>query len=75
MLLANVFDYEVVYNQTERDGTPFVGEESWCVMGCMVSMCSQVFDEAIVGEYAGLWKSVHSFAYFNEEVSVVDETC
>jgi hypothetical protein len=73
VVAAGVLDSEVINNQTEHDGTGSMGEETVRVFCSYVAVLGEMLDESIVGELASLGKTVHSFADFNEDVSIVDE--
>ena len=73
MLLADVFDAEVVDDKGEGDGACDVSEETGSVFGGDVALGGEMFLEAMVGKDASLWKAIHAFADFHLDHVVVDE--
>ena len=70
---ADIFDAEVVDDETEGDGTGVVTEEAGCVFAWVVAGLGKVCDEAFMGDDAGLGEAVHAFADFDHDGAVVDE--
>jgi len=54
MFLPNILDSKVVDDEAEGDGTGGMSEEAGSVFGGTVTVSGKVFDEAVVGEDAGL---------------------
>eukprot|EP00978_Attheya_sp_CCMP212_P021679 scaffold63644_cov46-Attheya_sp.AAC.4 len=73
MFFSDIFDTKTVNNQTECDGSCFMGEETWGALGLVVSRGLEVFDEAGVGKDAGLGQAIHAFSDFNNNVAIMDE--
>lgn len=73
MLFTNSFDTKIVDNKGEKDGASFVSPETGGVTGRFVSILSEVLDKAFVRNLSGLGETVHAFADFNEDMSIVDK--
>ena len=48
MFFSNVFDAEVINDETEGDRSSFMREETWNALGLDVAGCFQVLDKAEV---------------------------
>jgi hypothetical protein len=54
VLATGVLDAESINNQTEFDGTSWMGEETGSVLRWYVAKGGELLDQAIVSEFAGL---------------------
>eukprot|EP00978_Attheya_sp_CCMP212_P049021 scaffold605156_cov122-Attheya_sp.AAC.1 len=73
MFLADILDAKIVNNQIECDGLCLMGEETWGVLGLVVSRGFEVLDEVVVGKDASLGQAIHAFTDFNDDVAIMDK--
>ena len=73
VLLADIFDAEVVDNQHELDRAPGVAPEPGCRRGFMVAGGVEALAQEVVGELAGLRKSVGAADDLEVHPLVADE--
>lgn len=69
---VDILNAKVVNNQREGDGTSLVFEETGCVFRLVVARGREMFDEPIVGNFAGLWEAIHAFTNLDVNVAIVD---
>ena len=67
VLVCSVLDAEVVYDEGEHDGSGGVAEETGGGAGESVAGGSEVFDEAVLGQLAGVRQTVDAFADFGDD--------
>jgi len=72
VFVGDVFDTEIVDDERESDGTAIVFPESGSDSARGVAVGSKEFAEIIIGNAAGLGKTIHAAANLNAHVSVVD---
>ena len=58
MLAADVLDAEIIDDQYELDGAPYVSPEARCGSSFVVPCCSELLAEEVVGEPSGMGKSI-----------------
>jgi hypothetical protein len=71
VLATYVIDSKVVNNQKECDVR--MGEKAGSVLGGGISEFSKMIREPFIGDDDGFGKAVHTFADFDEDITVVDE--
>ena len=49
-----------------------MGEETVGMRGLYISVLRKVLDETVVGNFSGVWESVHVLANFHIDVVLVD---
>ena len=84
MFDPDIFDTEVIYDQTELNGAPFVTPKSWCGRCFVITLDDEVRVEEIVREDPGLRKAIAALADFviypaiavpSGQVVFLDELC
>ena len=58
MLLANIFNAEVINDKDELNGTPFMAPETRGGGSLIIAGFVQAFAEQVVGKLAGLWQTI-----------------
>ncbi len=72
MISSNILNTKIVYAQVEPHRASDMFPLSRCVWLLKVPMMRQSFLEEFVGQDAGLWQSVHSFADLHVIVAIKD---
>eukprot|EP00978_Attheya_sp_CCMP212_P025743 scaffold83358_cov56-Attheya_sp.AAC.1 len=74
MFLADILDgATIVNNQTECDGLYLMCEETWGVLGLVVSRGFEVLDKVVVGKDASLGQAINAFTDFYNDIAIMDE--
>jgi hypothetical protein len=68
MLLAHVFDSEVIYDKRKGDWSGAVFPKAWYVCSLGVAMNCESFSEELIGKNSGLGQAVHPLPNFNVNV-------
>ena len=71
MAFALVLDAEVVDDEDEEDGAPFMSPESGSCGALVVPMRCETFSEEIVREFTCLFEAVHSISDFKVDPPIV----
>ena len=69
---GGVFDGKVVLNECKGDWPGVMLPQARCDWAWPVAMGSKETLELVIGQAAGLWQSVHTFANLNIDSSLVD---
>ena len=72
VFFSDVFDTEIINNQTKTYGAPVVTPEAWGVAYRCIAVASEEADQLFLGQDAGLGKTVHSATYFHVDFAVMD---
>ena len=72
VFFPDVFDTEVINNETKTYGAPCVMPEAWGVAYRCVAIVTKETDQLFFGQDAGLGKTVHSAMYLHVYFAVVD---
>ena len=73
VLFVAVLDAKIIHYKDKGEVASVVFPEPGCVSAFIVAVSSKAFAKEIVGKDTGLWKAVHTFAYFGVYPTVVDE--
>ena len=73
VLLADIFDSKVVNDERARDRSGFVVPKTRGEVGRFVPVLVEVFFEALVGDDAGLWETVHALADFDVDPPILNK--
>ena len=65
-----VFYAEVVDNEANSDGVPFVSPYDWCESALMVAMFAKALLEKIICKFAGLWQAIYAFMDLDVDVTI-----
>jgi hypothetical protein len=71
---SNIFEPNVIYDEAELDGTPFVVPETWGGFSFIVAFGKKARSEEIVGQDAGLGKAIAALANFEVDLTVAVTT-
>jgi len=71
VVVADVFDSEVVDYECEHDGLPLVAPEARSAFTLVVAFVGEMLSEEVLGEDAGLGEAVDAFANFEVYPAVV----
>jgi hypothetical protein len=72
-MFSNVLDAEVVNDEGEQDGTPFVAPEALWVLASVISMWCEAFRKEIVGNDTSLWESIHAAGDADVDIAFLDK--
>ena len=72
MFFADVFDNEVINDDTKTEGVPCVAPEARVVAYRCIAIAAKETDQLFFGKDAGLRKTTHSAVYLHVYFSVVD---
>jgi hypothetical protein len=71
---SNIFYPEVIYNEAELDGTPFVAPETRGGFSFIVAFGKKARSEEIIGQDAGLGKAIAALANFEVDPTIAVPT-
>ena len=72
MFFPNVFDTEIINNETKTYGVQCVTPEAWGVAYTCIAVVLEETDQLFSGQDAGLGKTVHSAMYLHVDFTVMD---
>ena len=75
MAVSHVFDAEVIKNEDEHDGVPFVAPESRRGSALVLAVSHKLFDEEVVCQHAGLGQAIDTFTYLEVDPVMMGESC
>jgi hypothetical protein len=73
MLASGVLNAEVIYDEDKDDRAPIVTPKAWGGSTLVVSVLGQSCSQEVIGEFAGLFKAVDSFVYFEVDPVIDDK--
>ena len=72
VFFPNVFDTEIINNETKPYGAPCMTPEAWGVVYWCIAIAPEEMDHLFFGQDAGLGKTVHSVTYLHVDFAVTD---
>ena len=70
MALANVLNAEVVKDQDEEDGSPFVEPESGRSYSLVAAFCFKALGKEVVGKFPSLRQAIDTLSDFKVDPSI-----
>ena len=72
MFFSDVFNTEIINNETKTYGAPCVTPEAWGVAYRCVAAAPEEADQLFFGQDAGLGKTLHPATYLHVDCAVMD---